>query len=301
MKFYDTAHNFLGIEESQWSDYDSSDVVLQLLPYEHTSSYQAGSKQGPQAMLEASHFVEYYDEELDQETYRKMGISTQHELNFDDKVNQAAVQLIKENTLKHLNNDKFIMSFGAEHTVTLGVFEAIHSVSKEVSILQIDAHSDLRDSYEGNTLSHACVMARINELNVQISQVGVRAQSVEEAQTIKDSDSIQTFYDHQVNHTDDLEAQISAHLTDTVYITIDADGIDPAVVPGVGTPEPGGLSYHRLLKILKDICSNKKIIGFDIVECAPIKGQIQSQYVLAKLAYKILGYCTLNPDNFKSQ
>jgi len=300
VKFYDTAHNFLGIEESQWSEYDSSDVVLQLLPYEHTSSYQAGSKQGPKAMLEASHFVEYYDEELDQETYREMGISTQHELNFEDKVDKAAVQLIKDNTLKHLNNGKFIMSFGAEHTVSLGVFEAIHSLDHTVSVLQIDAHSDLRDSYEGNKLSHACVMARINELNVQISQVGIRAQSVVEAQTIKDTQSIQTFYDHQVNLTDDLEAQISAHLTDKVYITIDADGIDPAVVPGVGTPEPGGLSYHRLLKILKDICRNKKIVGFDIVECAPIDGQIQSQYVLAKLAYKILGYCTLNPNNFKS-
>lgn len=298
MKFYDSEHNFLGIPDDHLSTYQTSKVVLQLLPYEHTSSYQQGSSKGPESILAASHFVEFYDEELDQVTYKSLGIATQTELSFDGAVDQDAIKLITDNTSAHINNEKFVMTFGAEHTITYGVFKAFYDRNQDVSILQIDAHSDLRQSYEGNPFSHASVMARINDLNVKISQVGIRAQCAEEAALIKSSDNIQTFYDHQLELISNLSDQICSHLSDTVYITIDADGIDPAVVPGVGTPEPGGLSYHQLLKLLKDICRNKKIVGFDIVECAPIKGQIHSQYVLAKLAYKVLGYCTKNPNNF---
>lgn len=299
MDFYTSDQQFLAFEEAALSSYEDSKVVLQLLPYEHTSSYQQGSAAGPQAILSASHFVEFYDEELDQETYKSIGIASQRELDFGNKVDQDAIDLIASNTQKHLENNKFVMTFGAEHTITYGVFKAFHERNPNVSILQIDAHSDLREAYQGNKYSHASVMARVNDLGVQISQVGIRAQCIEEAELIKSSDNIQTFYDHQLDGITNLAEQINAHLTDTVYITIDADGLDPAVVPGVGTPEPGGLSYHQLLKLLKDICSNKKIVGFDIVECAPIEDQIHSQYVLAKLAYKVLGYCTLNPKNFK--
>ncbi|MFT5512916.1 MAG: agmatinase [Bacteroidia bacterium] len=298
MEFYDSEHNFLGIPEEALMTYQGSKVVLQLLPYEHTSSYQQGSSEGPGAILAASHFVEFYDEELDQETYKTLGIATQTKLDFDDAVDQDAINLIVDNTTHHINNNKFVMTFGAEHTITFGVFKAFHDKNRNVSILQIDAHSDLRQSYEGNPFSHASVMARVNDLNVKISQVGIRAQCIEEAELIKSSNNIQTFYDHQLDGISDLSQQICGHLSDYVYITIDADGIDPSIVPGVGTPEPGGLSYRELLKLLKDICGVKKIVGFDIVECAPIEGQIHSQYVLAKLAYKILGYCTLNPNNF---
>ena len=300
MKFLDSTKNFLGIQDASAFSYESAKVVVQLLPYEHTSSYRLGSEAGPEAILEASHYVEYYDEELELETYKQLGIATQTPLSFSNKVDLDAMKLIEANTLKHLSLGKFIVSLGSEHTVSFGIVKAIKQRYQNVSVLQIDAHSDLRDEYEGNVFSHACVMARVHELDIPITQVGIRAQCIEEADLIKRSPSIQTFYDHQVDQLNDLEAQINTHLTDEVYITIDADGIDPAVVPGVGTPEPGGLSYHRLLRLLKDICTNKKIIGFDIVECAPIDGQIQSQYVLAKLAYKILGYCTLNPENFKS-
>jgi agmatinase len=298
VEFYDSEHNFLGIPEEALMTYQGSKVVLQLLPYEHTSSYQQGSSEGPGAILAASHFVEFYDEELDQETYKTLGIATQTKLDFDDAVDQDAINLIVDNTTHHINNNKFVMTFGAEHTITFGVFKAFHDKNRNVSILQIDAHSDLRQSYEGNPFSHASVMARVNDLNVKISQVGIRAQCIEEAELIKSSNNIQTFYDHQLDGISDLSQQICGHLSDYVYITIDADGIDPSIVPGVGTPEPGGLSYRELLKLLKDICGVKKIVGFDIVECAPIEGQIHSQYVLAKLAYKILGYCTLNPNNF---
>ncbi|MCB9239786.1 MAG: agmatinase [Flavobacteriales bacterium] len=298
MKFYDSEKNFLGITEEDLQAYETSKVVLQLLPYEHTSSYLSGSDKGPKAILNASHFVEFYDEELDQETYSKLGIATQKELKFGDRVDADAVELIRQNTRKHLDNGKFVMSFGAEHTVTYGLFKAFHELNPNVSILQIDAHSDLRIAYQGNPYSHASVMARIHELNVQIAQVGIRAQCIEESQLIKANPNIQTHYAHQLKDSGEYINRILEHLTDEVYITIDADGLDPSIVPAVGTAEPGGMLWYQTLDLLHAVCTRKKIVGFDIVECAPIKGQIRSEYLLAQLAYKVLGYCSLNPVNF---
>ncbi|MBO6516543.1 MAG: agmatinase, partial [Bacteroidia bacterium] len=289
MKFYDSAHNFLGIEEVEHYQYDSSKVVLQLLPYEHTSSYLEGSNKGPSALLQASHYVELYDEELQQETYSKLGIATQEVTDFGQNVDWDAVRLIEAQTNAHLTNKKFVMSFGAEHTVTLGLFRAFQKHYNDVSILQIDAHSDLRHSYEGNELSHACVMARIHETGARMSQVGIRAQCKEEAELIKNSEQIQTLYAHEIQGKSDYIESVLEHLSDTVYITVDADGFDPSIVPAVGTPEPGGLLYYDVLELLRQVCSTKRIVGFDIVECAPIEGQIQSEYLLSKLAYKILG------------
>jgi agmatinase len=296
LKFLDAYKGFLAIEDTTLVDYRSSSVVVQQMPYEHTSSYLAGSKNGPDAILSASHYVEYYDEELEQETHRKCGISTQEALDFRNHLDQSAVDLIRENTKAHLDNNKFVITLGAEHTITFGVFEAFKKKYPNVSILQIDAHSDLRQSYQGNPLSHACVMARINDLDVKISQVGIRAQCKEEAELIKNSPNIQTFYSHQIQHNADYIAQIISHLSDTVYITIDADGFDPSIVPAVGTAEPGGLLWHPCLDLLREVCSKKNIVGFDVVECAPIEGQIQSEYLLAQLVYKVLGYSMLNPS-----
>ncbi len=298
MNVYNSEQNFLGIDENL-SSYDQSKVVIQQLPYEHTSSYQEGSKHGPKAIIEASHFVEFYDEELDQETFKQLGIATLEPVSFGNAIDQDAIKLIEDATNTHIANNKFVVSFGAEHTVTFGIFKAFHNLDQTVSIIQIDAHSDLRESYNNNKYSHASVMARINELNVKISQVGIRAQCVEEANLIKSSSNIQTFYAHQLDNVSTVVESILAHTTENVYITIDADGLDPSIVPGVGTPEPGGLDYMKTLTLLNGICSRKNVVGFDIVECAPIDGQIQSQYVLAKLAYKVLGYCTLNTNNFK--
>lgn len=291
----------MGIESPEFYAYDNSKVVLQLLPYEHTSSYLEGSSKGPQAILEASHFVEFYDEELNKEPYLEFGVATQETVDFGSSVDADAIELIRTNTLQHIDQGKFVMSFGAEHTVTYGTFKAFHERFDNVSILQIDAHSDLRESYHNNPYSHASVMARINELGVRISQVGIRAQCKEEAELIQSSENIQTFYAHDIQNTRDYIQRILEHLGDTVYITIDADGLDPSIVPAVGTAEPGGLMYYETLDLLKTVCSSKRIVGFDIVECAPIAGQTRSEYLLAKLAYKVLGYCTLNPQHFNHQ
>ncbi len=288
-------YNFLGYDGP---DYDKSEIVIQQIPYEHTSSYGKGSARGPASIIEASHYVEFYDEELDRELCYNHGIATLKAIDFGNKTDRDALDLIRIKTKEHLDQNKFVCSLGAEHTVSLGLFEAMRDKYPNVSILQIDAHSDLRESYEDNPYSHASVMARINDYSPQIAQVGIRAQCKEEAQLIRSSSNILTYYAHQIDDIAEMSANIANHLTDEVYITIDADGLDPAIVPGVGTPEPGGLSYHATLQILRHICSTKTVVGFDIVECAPIEGQIHSQYVLAKLAYKVMGYCSLNPANF---
>ena len=290
MKALSTKSNFLGIEEQKLCSYKDSRFVIQQLPYEHTSSYLKGSAKGPSAIIKASHYVEFYDEVLDQETFRHSGIATMPALNFKGKVNRAAVELIEKETTKLLKDDKFVVSFGAEHTVTLGLVKAHLNKFRNLSVLQIDAHSDLRDAYHGNKLSHACVMARVHELDVKLCQVGIRAQCREEAELIKSSKKIKTFYAHQVRQNSNWIEQAVNALTENVYITIDADGFDPSVVPAVGTAEPGGLYWDEVNNLLDAVTKNKNVVGFDIVEIAPARGQILSEYAMAKLAYRLIGF-----------
>jgi len=287
-------HNFLGITEPELYSYDSSKVIIQSAPYEHTSSYLEGSKFGPKAIIEASHFVEFYDEETDQEAYKKVGIATLEEINFNGKIDLEAVNLIEQETEKHLANGKFVVSLGAEHTVSLGLVKAFTKYHTNFSVLQIDAHSDLRLSYHDNSYSHASVLARIHDLGLPICQIGIRAQCKQEADLIKSSPLINTWYAHQVAENDAWMDECIAKLNDKVYLTIDADGFDPSLMPAVGTAEPGGLLWHQGLKFLKKVAEKKHIIGFDIVECAPKEGEILTQFNLAKLLYKIIGYCTIN-------
>lgn len=284
-------HNFLGITEPELCAYESSRVVIQSAPYEYTSSYLSGSHLGPSAILEASHFVEFFDEETAQEAYRKTGIATLPEMNFEGIVDQAAVELIEQQTLQHLENDKFVISLGAEHTVSLGFVKAFQQKFGDFSVLQIDAHSDLRMAYQDNPYSHASVLARIHELGLPICQVGIRAQCKEEYELIQSSPRINTWYAHMIQDNDQWMDDCISKLSDKVYITIDADGFDPSVMPAVGTAEPGGLLWHQGLKFLKKVAEKKQIIGFDIVECAPREGDILTQFNLAKLLYKIIGYC----------
>lgn len=291
MEFLPSEHNFLGIVEPELFEYRGSRVVIQSAPYEHTSSYLQGSSLGPQAIIDASHFVEFYDEETDQEAYKNLGIATLPEMDFKGKVDEEAVKLITEETDKHLSNGKFVVSLGAEHTVSLGFVKAFQKHYSNFSVLQIDAHSDLRSSYNNNPYSHASVLARIHDLGLPICQVGIRAQCKEEADLIKSSPLINTWYAHQIQDSDAWMDDCINKLKDKVYLTIDADGFDPSVMPAVGTAEPGGLGWHQGLKFLKKLAEKKEIIGFDIVECAPREGEILTQFNLAKLLYKILGYC----------
>lgn len=292
MKALSTDQNFLGIEDENLYSYEQAKFVIQQVPYEHTSSYLQGSAKGPEAMVMASQFVEFYDEMLGFEPFRKGGIATLPAIDFAGKTDAAAVELIEQHTTALLNDNKYIVSLGAEHTVTLGFVKAFKKKYKNLSVLQLDAHSDLRQAYHGNPYSHASVMARVHDEGVKLAQLGIRAQCIEEAQLIQSSPLIETVYAHQVGQAG-WEDRLLNHLTDEVYLTIDADGFDPSIMPAVGTAEPGGLQWFPTLAFLEKVFKTKKVVGFDIVECAPIEGSILSEFTLAKLAYRLMGFATL--------
>ncbi|MEY3982561.1 MAG: agmatinase [Bacteroidota bacterium] len=287
-------HNFLGITEPQLYRYQDSKVVIQQIPYEHTSSYVEGSAKGPAAVVSASHYVEFYDEMLGTECYRELGICTLPELQFHGACNREAVDLIKDQTRRLLQDGKYVVSLGAEHTVTLGFVEAFLEQYPDLHVVQIDAHSDLRLSYHDNPFSHASVMARVHDLGVPLVQVGIRAQCREEAELIRNSDRINTWYAHQIQDGEAWMDAAIAKLGKNVYLTIDADGFDPSVVPAVGTAEPGGLTWWQGCRFLQKLAEQRNIVGFDIVEIAPREVDIISEFSMAKLLYRILGFLHLN-------
>jgi agmatinase len=293
MKYYNHKKNFLAIDDESLYSFDNAKYVIQSAPYEYTSSYISGSKKGPEAILKASHFVEFYDEELDQETFRKGGICTLAPMDFEGKVNEKAVKHIEKNTLKLLANNKFPITLGSEHTITYGTVRAVKQYVPDVHVLQIDAHSDLRMEYHGNPYSHASVMARVHELNVPLTQIGIRAQCIEESELIKSSPIIHTFYAHQVRNNPNWAKEALQTLGENVYISIDADGFDPSIVPAVGTAEPNGMLWQETLEFLKSVFASRNVVGFDVVEIAPVKGNILTEFTMAKLVYKLIGFQTL--------
>ncbi|MFM9051572.1 MAG: agmatinase [Bacteroidota bacterium] len=290
MKALPNEEGFLALPEAALSSYENARYVIQQVPYEHTSSYLVGSAKGPAAIVSASHFVEFYDEELDKETYKLCGIATLPEMDFAGKVDADAVAHIENETTRLLNDGKYVVSFGAEHTVTIGFVKAFKKKYDDLCVLQIDAHSDLRMEYHGNPYSHASVMARIHEQGVPLVQIGIRAQCKEEADLIRSSDLIHTYYAHDIRHSADWMERAVNNLSEHVYLTIDADGFDPSIMPAVGTAEPNGLFWSETLDFLKMVFTKKKVVGFDIVECAPMEGSILSEFTLAKLAYRLIGY-----------
>jgi agmatinase len=297
MKVLGIEENFLAVGE-ELSSFEHSGVVIQSLPYEYTSSYHSGSAKGPEAILKASHFVELFDEEVDFETIKRTGgIATLQALDFGDKVDADAVELIRSHTADLLKLEKFVVSLGAEHTVTLGIIQAFKEFFKDFCILQIDAHSDLRASYNDNIYSHASVMARCLELGVPITQVGIRAQSIEERKVCRTHDHVHTFYAHEVHENEDWVKDVLRTLKKKVYVTLDADGFDPSVIPSVGTAEPNGLTWKQGTDLLKKVAKKHEIIGFDLVEVMPREGDTSSEYTCAKLIYRLLGYIFQNKNH----
>jgi len=288
---------FLAIPEPELCSYEKSKFVIQQAPYEHTSSYLQGSAKGPAAMIEASHFVEFYDEVLDMESYRQCGIATLPAIDFGSKVDADAINLIESETDKLIRDGKFVVSVGAEHTVTLGFVKSHLKKYKNLCVLQIDAHSDLRSSYHDNIYSHASVMARVNDLKVPLTQIGIRAQCKEESDLIKSSDIIHTFYAHQIRSNPEWMENAIATLGENVYLTIDADGLDPSVMPAVGTAEPNGLFWEETISFLSKVIQQKNVVGFDIVEIAPKEGEIITQYNCAKLLYRLIGFVVKKGGN----
>ncbi|MCX7797393.1 MAG: agmatinase [Melioribacter sp.] len=291
MKELGIKQNFLAIEK-KYSNYKNSQIVIISAPFEKTVSYGKGTAKGPQEILKASHYVEFYDEEIKRELCFEKGICTLQPINFKNLTIEKSLQKIHKEVAKHINEGKFVVTLGGEHSISFATIMAFHERFPNLSILQIDAHSDLRDSYEGSKYSHACVMARVAEFNTNIVQVGIRAQCIDEVE-LKRKKGIKTFYSREIKmgmYGDNWQQLVVNNLTENVYITFDVDGFDPSFLPATGTPEPGGLFWDETMDLLKIVGKEKNIVGFDVVELAPSKFHPASNFIAAKLVYKILNY-----------
>jgi agmatinase len=269
------------------SAFDVARVVILPIPYEQTTTYGTGTKEGPQALIAASRHMELYDEELDYEVYQ-VGIHTLYELEPDVSGPEAMVHRITKVTRELLRQGKFVVGLGGEHTVTVGLVRAFAERFSGLSVLQFDAHTDLREAYQGTPYNHASVMRRVTEL-VPAVHVGIRSLSREEADWVKEHGS-RVFYAADVVRTSDIAIALREALTEQVYVTICLDGLDPSIMPSVGTPEPGGLGWFDILRIVREVAETRHIVGFDVVELFPKPGNLAPDFLAAKLVYKVLGY-----------
>lgn len=281
--------NFGGIEDEKYSSLDTAEIVVWPVAYEGTVSYGTGTEAGAMAIIDASRNMELYEEETDAEVY-KLGIHTLPEFTPRPSPAQMMGDLYSE-TKRLLDLDKFVCMLGGEHSVSAPVIRAHAEKYENISVLQIDAHADLRDSYDGTEHSHASIMARVvKDLKIPSVQVGIRSISSEEALSLKDGLPTRIFWARDiVGRTDWIDDAINS-LTDNVYLTIDIDGLDPSIVPTTGTPEPGGLGWYETLALIRKLAENKRVIGMDLVEYSYVPGQDSVAFLCAKLVYKSLAY-----------
>lgn len=271
---------------------DTSRIVLLPVPFESSTTYRAGCRHGPGAIVEASTNMELFDEELRGEPCRA-GIHTSLPLDIVDD-SETMIERINAVAFDYLRKDKFVTVLGGEHTVSLGLIRALNRVHRNLSVIFIDAHADFRDTYHGNKYNHGCVARRAAEI-CGIVQVGVRSLSAEEARALRRG-KVKTFWAHEfasrrgTQNDTTLIDRIVENLGPNVHISIDADGFDPSVMPAVGTPEPGGLLWEEVLSLLRTVVREKNVVGLDFVELAPIPGLVYPEFTAARLLYKIWGY-----------
>jgi agmatinase len=275
--------NFGDLPE-QFRDRDKASVVILPVPYDETSSWMKGADKGPKTLLEASANLELYDIETGFEAYRK-GIFTDDPVEVYGKP-EDMVEMVFRRSLTWVKRDKFLVTIGGEHTVCLGPIKAFKQKFRGLSVLQIDAHADLRNVYDGTPFNHACVMARVKEI-CPVVQVGIRSMDIEEKSGM---DEKRVFWAHEIEGDEAWMERVVDQLTGQVYITIDLDGLDPSIMPSTGTPEPGGLGWYTLLKLMKRVISARNVVGFDVVELCPDERNKAPDFLAAKLIYKMLNY-----------
>jgi agmatinase len=273
--------NFGGLPK-EYSELGRSRVVVVPVPYDETSTYMKGADKGPEAILKASAAVELYDIETDSEVYRE-GIFTDKPV-LEKSSPEKMVDAVEKRIGQHLDAGKFVVTLGGEHSISTGCVRAHLRKHPGMSVLQLDAHSDLRQEYEGSKYNHACVMARIKE-QCPIVQVGIRSMDASEKPSI---DKKRVFFAHDIAGRTDWIDRAVAQLGEEVYVTIDLDVFDPAVMPSTGTPEPGGLYWYEVTALLAAVCRQRKVVGFDVVEMCPVKQQWAPDFLAAKLVYKFL-------------
>ena len=253
-----------------------------------------GTRFGPRAILEASRQVEFYDEELDLEPYR-IGVATLAEIDVDPLDIEGALSRLSDVTGSLAGTGVIPFTLGGEHSLTIAPVRALRERYPDLSVLQLDAHLDLREGYQGTKWSHASVMRRIRELGVPTVAVGIRSVSQEEADYVH-RENLPVFLGREIRSGGMPIDRILDQLTNPVYVTVDLDFFDPAYVPGVGTPEPGGATWDEGLQLLRAVCERRQVVGCDIVELMPLLGNHVSDFFAAKLANKMLGYLGLAPS-----
>jgi len=268
----------------EYSDYASAQVVVLPIPYEKTTTYGQGCSKGPEAIIAASCQVEFYDETLDTEPYR-IGIYTAGSYS-DSPPPEELPNRLHRVACKYFQDNKLLVGLGGEHAISLGLVLAALEKFTDLAVLHIDAHADLRDSYEGTQYGHGCVLRRISE-HCPVFSYGIRSLSIEERDFIR-FNQIPHVFAFERNKTDKFEAFLNK-LPENIYLTIDMDALDPSLVPGVGTPEPGGLFWEELMEFLDLVNCHSTIVGFDVVEVLPLAGQTVSEFTAAKLVYRLLG------------
>jgi agmatinase len=285
--------NFGGIDEPQLSEFDSSRILILPISYEGTVSYGTGTGAGAMAIVEASRNMELYEEETDSEVY-KLGIHTLDEFR-PRETPELMMSELYDHTKDLLRTDKFVCMLGGEHSVSAPVIRAHAEKYHNMSVLQIDAHADLRDTYDGTPHSHASIMARVvKDMRIPSVQVGIRSISADEARLVGTGIPTKIFWAKDiVGKTDWIDSAIDS-LTENVYLTIDIDGLDPSIVPTTGTPEPGGLGWYETLTLIRKLAERKRIIGMDLVEYSYFENYDSPAFLCAKLVYKSLAYIFKN-------
>ena len=284
-----------GGADLNYVDFEKAKVIIIAAPYEGTVTYRKGAKNGPLAIFEASNNMELFDEELNAETH-KIGIHTMAPLDIANLSPESAITAVYKTEKEVFEAGKFPVLMGGEHSISIGAAKAAKEAFGDISILQLDAHYDLRNEYGGSKNSHACVGRRMQEI-APLVQLGVRSISKEEKDFLSEPNNIvRSVSAYDILNDSLWDRKTLEALKDKVYVSIDLDVLDPSIMPAVGTLEPGGLSWYLLLDILKLVAQDKEIVGFDVVELAPLEGNVAPDFLASKLIYRLLGYIFFGKD-----
>jgi len=274
---------YAGISE-EFAKLETSKIVLIPVPYDGTSTWQKGSDKGPQAFLDASENMELYDIETDTEVYQQ-GIYLAEPVTVSSSP-EAMVDEVHKVTKQYIKRNKFVTIFGGEHSISIGTIRAFNECFDNLTILHIDAHADLRKEYLGSKCNHACTVYEANQ-NANLIQVGIRSMDIIE-KTVMDEEKV--YFAHEMAVDDAWMDSAIDQMTENVFITFDLDALDPSIMPSTGTPEPGGLFWYETLDFLKQVFAEKNVVGFDIMELCPNQNDKSSDFLAAKLYYKMLSY-----------
>jgi agmatinase len=269
-----------------------AEAVILPIPYEATTTYGAGTREGPEAILAASRQVELYDEDHNWDPSAAIRLATAQPISPEVAGPQAMLEKIKRIVQPWVSQGKLICALGGEHTITVALVQACQTRYPDFTVVALDAHADLRESYDGSKLSHACTLRRLYELGRPLTILGTRSYSKEEADLLWVAPRLKMFKARELNTPEGWD-QALEHLkgiVGPVYLSIDLDALDPGIMPAVGTPEPGGLAYRQVLTIMETLTQRGPVIGLDLVELAPIPGHRVSEFTAARLLYKALGY-----------